>query len=109
MATGFEAWKTAKGLYIIPMLFAYTHFLGGTWFEILYVFIAVSIGTYALVASLYGYLENSQSVVARLLLLAIGVVLIWPNLHIAYDLTALVLFIGLFIFDVKFSRHAASA
>ncbi|MGD8498269.1 MAG: TRAP transporter fused permease subunit, partial [Chromatiales bacterium] len=31
MATGFTAWKLAKGLYIVPLLFAYTPFLSGDW------------------------------------------------------------------------------
>jgi TRAP-type uncharacterized transport system fused permease subunit len=30
MATGFTAWKMAKGLYIVPLLFAYTPILHGT-------------------------------------------------------------------------------
>ena len=110
MATGVEAWKTAKGLYIIPVLFAYTQFLGGAWFEILYVFVATAVGMYAFVASLYGYLEHRQSVISRLLLLASGVVLIWPNLPILYDAIALVVFIGLLFFDIKYSqKHQAIA
>jgi len=31
MATGFTAWRVAKGLYIIPILFAYTPLLSGDW------------------------------------------------------------------------------
>jgi TRAP-type uncharacterized transport system fused permease subunit len=107
MATGFEAWKTAKGLYIVPILFAYTKFLGGSWIEIAYIFIAVSIGMYALVAGIYGYLEHKQSIIARLLLLVSGVVLIWPNLPLTYDVMALVVFIGLFAFDIKYGQKAA--
>ena len=108
MATGFEAWKTAKGLYIIPVLFAYTQFLGGTWLEIMYIFVATSIGIYAFVASLYGYLEYKQSPVARLILLVSGIVLIWPNLPVFYDLAALALFVGLLIFDVKYSQKVVT-
>ncbi len=29
MATGFAYWKIATGLYIIPLLFAYTDIIGG--------------------------------------------------------------------------------
>jgi len=31
MLTGFYSWKLAKGLYIVPLLFAYTPMLGGRW------------------------------------------------------------------------------
>ena len=35
MATGLCSWKIAKGLYIVPLLFAYTPLIGGSWFQIL--------------------------------------------------------------------------
>lgn len=38
MATGVEAWKTAKALYIVPLLFAYTPFIGGTHVEVMQIF-----------------------------------------------------------------------
>jgi len=34
MATGFQAWKLAKGLYIVPLMFAYTPLISGNWIEI---------------------------------------------------------------------------
>ena len=33
MATGFQAWKAAKGLYVMPLLFAYTPLINGTFLE----------------------------------------------------------------------------
>ena len=45
MATGFMAWKVAKGLYIVPVLFAYTNFIGGTTAEVLSVFFFSLFGT----------------------------------------------------------------
>ena len=49
MATGFMAWKIAKGLYIVPLLFAYTGFIGGSMSEVLTVFFFSLFGIYALV------------------------------------------------------------
>ena len=33
MKTGFSAWKIAKGLYVVPLLFAYTPLLSGDWLK----------------------------------------------------------------------------
>lgn len=101
MATGFEAWKTAKGLYIMPILFAYTGFIGGSWFEVIYIFVMTAIGFYALVAALYGYLETPQAIWKRAWLLLCGVALIWPNVPLWVDFGALVLFFGLWAMDRK--------
>ena len=57
MATGIEAWKTAKALYIIPLLFAFTPFIGGTYVEIAGIFFTALLGLYAAVAAIYGYAE----------------------------------------------------
>ena len=37
MATGFQSWKIAKGLYIVPIMFAYTPLISGELIEILQV------------------------------------------------------------------------
>lgn len=105
MATGFEAWKTAKGLYIMPVLFAYTGFIGGSWAEVFYVFGMTAVGFYAFVASLYGYLEYRQAVWQRVLLLIVGLILIWPNLPILIDVAALLIFGLLLAFDIRQHRN----
>jgi len=104
MATGVEAWKTAKGLYIIPIMFAYTSFIGGTLAEQLHVFFAVAIGMYAFVASLYGYLETQQSPLNRLILATAGILLIWPNMPYYIDLAAVVVIVALLLMDIKKNR-----
>ena len=37
MYTGVISWKLAKGLYIVPVLFAYTPILSGDWSQVLMV------------------------------------------------------------------------
>ncbi len=49
MATGLQSWKVAKGLYLVPLLFAYTPFLYGTMIEQLLVFVLALTGIYILV------------------------------------------------------------
>ncbi|MEO1194448.1 MAG: TRAP transporter fused permease subunit [Pseudomonadota bacterium] len=79
MATGFTSWKLAKGLYLMPILFAYTPFLTGTTGEVLLIFVIAVLGLCALGAAIEGYFEGPLAWPFRLLLAAGGVALIWPN------------------------------
>jgi len=79
MATGFVSWKIAKGLYIIPLLFAYTNFIGGPWIEVLSIFGFAVFGLYALVGFLEGYLESPLNIVNRILLGGVALALLYPS------------------------------
>ncbi len=79
MATGFTSWKLAKGLYLMPILFAYTPFLTGTPGQVLLTFAIALLGLLALGAAIEGYFEAPLSWPWRLLVAASGVALIWPN------------------------------
>ena len=78
MRTGVSAWKTAKGLYFVPLLFAYTPMLGGDWALELEIFGFALIGLWAIGAGIEGYWENRLSLLPRLLVLATGAALLWP-------------------------------
>lgn len=58
MRTGLTAWKIAKGLYIVPLLFAYSPLISGTPLEMITVFTFALFGIYAIIAGLEGYLEH---------------------------------------------------
>ncbi len=79
MQTGFTAWKIAKGLYVIPLLFAFTPFLYGEITTQLYVFFMALLGLYALVGALQGYLEGFITPWQRGAAALLGVALIWPT------------------------------
>ncbi len=86
MATGLAAWKIAKGLYIVPLLFAYTNFIGGPLEEVLPLFVFALLGLYAFSASVQGYLEAPLSWPLRGVAAAAGLALLWPGplwLHLA--------------------------
>ncbi len=85
MATGLTAWRIAKGLYIVPLLFAYTPFLSGDWVIATDIFIFGTLGIYALAAAYEGYAEAPVHVVLRPLLAVAGVALLWP-LELAWHL-----------------------
>ena len=61
MATGLQSWKIAKGLYLLPLVFAYTPFLYGSLFEKLSIFVASLIAIYALVWLLQALFSRSTA------------------------------------------------
>jgi TRAP transporter 4TM/12TM fusion protein len=76
--TGFEAWKMAKGLYIIPLLFAFTPFLSGDPLVAFEIFVFAIFGLYALAGGISGYLENPLNILERVVVFTCGVGLLWP-------------------------------
>lgn len=101
MATGFTAWKIAKGLYIVPLLLAYTNFIGGEAQDVLRIFVFALFGIYAFVGFMEGYLEGPLPILMRLLSGVAALLMLWPHHSIAIDSAGLVLFIGLFIYSRK--------
>jgi TRAP transporter 4TM/12TM fusion protein len=79
MRTGFEAWKLARGLYIVPLLMAYSPLITGTLVEQLIVGGTGLIGIYGLSAGMAGWFRRRTMLFERVLLLTGGVMLIWPG------------------------------
>lgn len=100
MQTGLYAWKLAKGLYIVPILFAYTPMLGGNWLDDFIIFFFAIIGLYAFAGGSQGFLEQHLSPLLRILSLVLAFFLIapWPIwIHAA----AAGLFVALFLFNLR--------
>lgn len=79
LRTGFTAWKLAKGLYIVPLLFAYTPLLHGDWAKALEIFFFALVGLYAFAAAFQGFLETRLGWTQRALLGLCAAALLWPN------------------------------
>ncbi len=101
MATGFTAWKIAKGLYIVPLLFAYTNFIGGTAGEVMSIFVFAVFGLYAFVGFMEGYLEGALNLMQRGLLGVIAIALLWPHGELLISLLAVLTFIAIFVYSRK--------
>jgi len=99
MATGFTAWKIAKGLYVIPLLFAYSHFIGGSFVEIMTIFVFAVFGLYAFVGFMEGYLEGPLNWLGRLLSGTSAMILLWPHELIFINLIGLVAFVVIFLYS----------
>lgn len=95
METGFQSWKLAKGLYVIPLLFAYTPFIGGSWADDFTIFFFALFGLYAFAAGLEGFMETRLKLPVRLLTLGCAGALLWPapwSVHLAGLCALLVIF-----------------
>lgn len=107
MATGVASWKLAKGLYIVPVLFAYTPFLSGDLPAMLQVFGFAVVGVYALSAGLQGCMERPFGWIVRILCFAAGTAAMWPGLiwvNVAGALTV----IGLLIWNIRSASPRAT-
>jgi TRAP-type uncharacterized transport system fused permease subunit len=78
MATGFTSWKLAKGLYIVPLLFAYTPILSGDWAEALRISAFAAVGVYGVAAGMEGWMEARLGWPLRLLAFGAGAAALWP-------------------------------
>ncbi len=87
MTTGFASWRIAKGLYLVPLLMAYTPLITGNWLDALRISAFAAVGLYALLGSLYGVLETPINALVRLAAGLAALLLLWPHeqgeLHVA--------------------------
>ncbi len=101
MKTGLTAWKLAKGLYIIPLLFAYTPFINGTAVEHVTVFLFGTLGMFAFASLMTGQLYRLQYPWERVVLVLVAFLLFVPILWI--QVSAVCLFVAVFYYNWKFS------
>jgi TRAP transporter 4TM/12TM fusion protein len=93
--TGLTSWKVAKGLYLVPILFAYSPLISGTWPERIEVFLWACMGLYALSGLLQWHLEARITPAAALALLVSAFLLMWTPLPIYYHALGAALLVGI--------------
>lgn len=108
MLTGLYSWKLAKGLYVVPILFAYTPMLGGSWMDDLTIFGFALLGLYAVASVFQGHMENRLSLAGRATAAVCAFFLIAP-FSVALHLAAGGAFILLFIINFKANSNAKVA
>ncbi|WP_246419847.1 TRAP transporter permease [Neoroseomonas alkaliterrae] len=105
MATGFVSLKLAKGLYIVPLLFAYTPMMGGNiWHDLQVAFFAF-FAIYAIGGAIDGHLEAPVSWLVRPVLLLAGAAMMWPENLLAH-VVGLAVFAALFALNLRAARRA---
>ncbi len=92
METGLTAWKHAKGLYIVPVLMAYTPLIWGSTWESVLVFLPAIVGLAAAAGLLQGGFGHRVSVPWLVLYLLAAAALLWPHGYWALTVLGLILF-----------------
>ena len=92
MKTGFTSWKLAKGLYILPLLFAYTNLIDGNWLERLTITAFSLMGFFAFTVVTEGFWFNPIPKWFRFIALFSTIGLFWPN-NILINILGLILFV----------------
>jgi TRAP transporter 4TM/12TM fusion protein len=105
MRTGLTAWKIAKGLYLVPALFAFTPLITGNWAERLQVFLFACFGLYALAGLLQWHLESRLNVVTATLLFASAICLLWTPFGISIHIAGAAILSGIVIFQHRTTKH----
>ncbi|MEM9971478.1 MAG: TRAP transporter fused permease subunit, partial [Pseudomonadota bacterium] len=105
MATGVASWKLAKGLYIVPVMMAYTPLLSGDWGAALVVFGFTVVGIYGLAGMLQGCLENRIGWPMRVLVGAAGIACMWPGM-LLINVAGVVAVAALLFLNVSMGRTA---
>lgn len=109
MATGVTSWKLAKGLYLIPLLFAYSPIITGTWPERFYVFVWACMGLYALCGVLQWRLDRALNPLTALMLLVAAYLLMWSPLGLGYHLVGAALLFAVILWQRLQSRNEEKA
>ncbi|MDO6686107.1 MULTISPECIES: TRAP transporter permease [unclassified Agarivorans] len=108
MATGFTSWKIAKGLYIIPLLFAYTPLAHGNWLAALQVFGFALPGLYAFTLVMQGWQKRKLQHWERALMACIALVLLCP-LALQWQIIALAVLAIAMVYFSRSSQPVVSA
>ena len=106
MGTGVASWKLAKGLYIVPVLFAYTPLLSGDWGAALVVTAFAAVGIYGLAALLQGAMESPIGWPLRIVSGIAGAACLYPWLPAQAVGAAVVL--ALLAFSLRGARTASA-
>ncbi|MEP3297981.1 MAG: TRAP transporter fused permease subunit [Pseudoruegeria sp.] len=91
MATGFESWKIAKGLYVVPLMFAYTPLISGEFIEVIQIGFFGLFGIYATNALIQQYSEGPIGILENCGLVVGAVLAFWPLNLIANIVGAVVI------------------
>lgn len=107
MATGLQSWKIAKGIYVVPLLFAYTDLLGGPLIDTVPIFFFALFGLYAFSGAIQGHFEKPLNPLLRLASLLVAFYLLSPS-SIAIHFIALAGFFALFFIHLKWTKPATA-
>ena len=109
IATGLTSWKVAKGLYLVPVLFAYSPLISGTWPERIEVFIWSCLGLYAMAGLLQWHLETKINILIAAGLAASAALLMWTPFPIYLHVTGAIILLSIIFFQNRKDAAASVA
>jgi len=99
MATGVTSWKIAKGLYLVPVLFAYSPLISGTWPERFYTFFWSCLGLYAMAGLLQWRLDHPLNAITAAMLAVSAALLLWAPFTVYHHLVGAALLLGVVLWQ----------
>ena len=103
MATGVEAWKIAKGLYIVVLLFAFTPLIGSTFWESVQIGGFALFGIYSMTAMIQRYSEGPIPIWLYPILAGGGIMCFIP-LDLVLNVAGAVIVVGVIVFTSRRGR-----
>jgi TRAP transporter 4TM/12TM fusion protein len=79
METGLVSWKVGKGMYIIPLLFAFTPLINGSWLERFEVFGFAFFGIMSFSIVMEGFWDKKMSILERVVFAVAAILLLTPD------------------------------
>jgi len=79
MQTGLVSWKVGKGMYIIPLLFAFTPLVTGSWLERFEIFAFAIFGIASFAIVMEGYWDKKMHILERMVFAVSVVLLLTPD------------------------------
>jgi TRAP transporter 4TM/12TM fusion protein len=105
--TAFCAWKLAKGLYIVPLLMAYTGLVMGDSEVRVLIFVFSAIGLFCIIAAWEGVVMKVVNKGNRLALGIVGTLLLWPFDEIVLKIALSAIFIVyLLVSIIQFNKQS---
>ncbi len=112
MKTGLVSWKVGKGMYIIPLLFAFTPLINGTWIERIEIFGFALFGIMAFSIVMEGYWDKKLSVLDRIIFAIAAIFLLTPDSVFSWESYVPMIntshLLGFIIFAVMMTYHKLS-
>ncbi len=109
METGLVSWKIGKGMYIIPLLFAFTPLVTGDWYERFEVFIFAFFGILSFSIVMEGFWDKKMLILERIMFAIATILLLTEDevYHIEsyFGIVQTTHIVGFIIFAVSMILH----
>ena len=108
MATGVESWKIAKGLYIVPLIFAYTPMIGGDLYTVVHIGFFALFGMYAFTTLLQRYSEGPMPIWLYPVMIGGAALSFWP-MELAANIAGAITVSSMVFFTSRAAKRKAQA